>query len=143
MSVAASSSVSPTPVAGTALPSTARKSSNYSPGPNSLNEVAGGATLSRGQSGPAVLDLQRKLNAAGMQPPLAEDGLFGPKTKAAVRAFQRSNSVNPSLSPDGILAPRPCRRWHRAGASQKSRCTRGIPAAPRTSMIMATNRAAL
>jgi len=39
-----------------------------------------------------VRSIQRALNAAGAQPPLEEDGLFGPKTEAAVRAFQGSGA---------------------------------------------------
>ncbi len=68
-------------------------SKSYQPGPASLDSVRSGQPLSRGQSGPAVLDLQRKLNAAGMKPPLAEDGLMGPKTEAAVRKFNQANGI--------------------------------------------------
>ena len=46
-------------------------------------------TLRQGDHGPAVADLQRKLNARGASPALKCDGNFGPKTKAAVEAFQR------------------------------------------------------
>ncbi|MBK6683032.1 MAG: peptidoglycan-binding protein [Deltaproteobacteria bacterium] len=59
--------------------------SRYAAGP-SLEEVANGRALSRGQSGEGVRELQRLLNQAGAQPPLVEDGLFGPKTEAALRS---------------------------------------------------------
>lgn len=48
-------------------------------------EPAPGADLARGHSGAQVLELQKKLNAAGIQPPLVLDGLLGPKTEAALQ----------------------------------------------------------
>jgi len=51
----------------------------------SLHPVTGVGGLS---SGPAVHELQQKLNTAGATPPLKDDGLFGPKTRAALQAFQ-------------------------------------------------------
>ncbi|MDP1824069.1 MAG: peptidoglycan-binding protein [Archangium sp.] len=56
--------------------------------------------LRNGTSGPAVEDLQKKLAAAGFDPgPI--DGSFGPKTQAAVRAYQ----VAKGLQVDGIVGP--------------------------------------
>jgi peptidoglycan hydrolase-like protein with peptidoglycan-binding domain len=61
-----------------------------------LDDVRGGTTLARGQSGPGVEDAQAKLNAAlkgsGM-PSLATDGLFGPKTEANLKAYQESRGL--------------------------------------------------
>lgn len=54
------------------------------PATNGYSVAAPGAPLSRGLSGPAVTELQNLLNAAGIQPPLKPDGLFGPKTEAAL-----------------------------------------------------------
>lgn len=49
-------------------------------------------TLSTGATGAKVLELQRRLRAAGFDPgPL--DGQFGPKTTAAVKAFQRRQGL--------------------------------------------------
>jgi peptidoglycan hydrolase-like protein with peptidoglycan-binding domain len=59
----------------------------YALGP-SLIEVLAGAELSRGHSGDAVRSLQERLNALGAEPPLAVDGLFGPKTEAALQGFE-------------------------------------------------------
>lgn len=56
-------------------------------------------TLREGARGAAVLDLQAALSGAGMA--LAIDGDFGPATKRAVIAFQRSKG----LEPDGIVGP--------------------------------------
>lgn len=63
--------------------------------------------LRRGSKGAAVVDLQRRLNAwiagatsLGLRP-LVTDGDFGPRTLAAVIAFQRAKR----LSPDGIVGP--------------------------------------
>ena len=54
-----------------------------------LSALAGpGRTLRRGDEGPEVLLLQRALAARGF-PPGALDGDFGPRTEAALIAFQR------------------------------------------------------
>lgn len=59
-----------------------------------------GTWLKNGSSGPAVEDLQKKLAAAGFDPgPI--DGSFGPKTQAAVRAFQLAKGIGV----DGIVGP--------------------------------------
>ncbi len=52
--------------------------------------------------GENVAALQRALNERGASPRLKDDGVFGPATDAAVRAFQRS--VN--LVDDGIVGPK-------------------------------------
>jgi peptidoglycan hydrolase-like protein with peptidoglycan-binding domain len=59
------------------------------------------ATLRFGSRGPAVEELQRRLNAKGATPQLKVDGNFGPLTNAAVRAFQRSRG----LVIDGVVGP--------------------------------------
>lgn len=64
-------------------------------------------TLRRGSRGPAVEELQQKLNTLpGDQVPslLGEDGKFGAQTQRAVRDFQRSRT--PPLPADGIVGPR-------------------------------------
>ena len=62
------------------------------PGPNNC------PTLSIGSRGPDVTRLQQLLRNAGFDPgPI--DGIFGPRTQAAVIAFQRSRN----LVPDGIV----------------------------------------
>jgi len=58
-------------------------------------------TVRQGSRGPAVEELQQKLNADGATPPLVADGIFGPLTRVAVVAFQRKYD----LSPDGIVGP--------------------------------------
>ena len=42
-----------------------------------------------------VLVVQRALNALGANPPLAEDGIIGPKTMTAVAQFQQQNNLTP------------------------------------------------
>jgi peptidoglycan hydrolase-like protein with peptidoglycan-binding domain len=59
-------------------------------------------TLRIGSSGNAVAFLQTRLNARGATPRLVVDGIFGPKTDAAVRAFQRSRG----LVVDGVVGPK-------------------------------------
>lgn len=56
--------------------------------------------LKRGSSGPAVIQLQQALQAAGFSPG-AIDGKFGPGTESAVKAYQRSKG----LAADGIVGP--------------------------------------
>jgi peptidoglycan hydrolase-like protein with peptidoglycan-binding domain len=57
-------------------------------------------TLKEGSSGSAVVELQRRLLAAGYNPGPV-DGIFGAQTKQAVMAFQRANG----LVVDGIVGP--------------------------------------
>ncbi|HLI71084.1 MAG TPA: peptidoglycan-binding protein [Ktedonobacteraceae bacterium] len=56
-------------------------------------------TTSQGSTGPAVMALQRQLNAHGAF--LTVDGDFGPATASAVRSYQSSHK----LSVDGITGP--------------------------------------
>lgn len=58
--------------------------------------------VGRGETGKRVSDLQSRLNALGFKPPLKVDGIFGPKTLAAVRAFQKSHG----LKVDGLVGPK-------------------------------------
>ena len=54
-----------------------------------------------GSKGPAVEELQEKLNNAGADPALVVDGIFGPKTHSAVVSFQGDFG----LATDGIVGP--------------------------------------
>jgi murein L,D-transpeptidase YcbB/YkuD len=56
--------------------------------------------LKRGSKGEAVADLQRSLTALGY--PLTADGVFGPATVRAVKAFQQDHG----LAVDGIVGTR-------------------------------------
>ena len=56
-------------------------------------------TLRRGATGPLVKELQGKI---GLNP----DGIFGPGTEAAVRAFQARHATTPPTVPDGIVGPK-------------------------------------
>ena len=47
-------------------------------------------------TGPAVEELQHKLNIAGASPPVPTDGTFGDATSAALIAFQTANSIAPA-----------------------------------------------
>ena len=85
--------------------------------------------LRRGDRGASVFDLQRRLAALGY-PPGPIDGIFGPRTEAAVRAFQRDSG----LVPDGIVGPRTRRALARArsgaGADPAARPVRRDRGAP-------------
>jgi len=56
--------------------------------------------LKQGSKGASVVDLQKQLTKAGFK--CSADGDFGPKTKAAVIAFQKSKG----LTPDGVVGPK-------------------------------------
>ena len=59
--------------------------------------------LRRGSTGEPVRKLQRQLNSVSKPVPLlAVDGIFGPKTQAAVQNFQKSSG----LTVDGIVGPK-------------------------------------
>ena len=60
------------------------------------------AMLQQGATGGEVAHLQTRLNQDGAAPPLVVDSVFGPKTKAAVVAFQGRHG----LSPDGKVGLR-------------------------------------
>lgn len=67
--------------------------------------------LSEGVSGPCVRSLQHSLNALGSD--LQEDGIYGPRTRAAVVAFQRGRG----LLVDGIAGPQTLSALDRAANS--------------------------
>lgn len=62
--------------------------------PAEAGGAPGRATLNRGSQGALVTAVQKVLN-------VMPDGLYGPKTEAAVRNFQRARQ----LVPDGIVGP--------------------------------------
>lgn len=47
-----------------------------------------------------IADVQRALNAAGIDPPLAVDGLFGPDTRDAIAAYQADRGMPRTGIPD-------------------------------------------
>jgi hypothetical protein len=66
--------------------------------------VNGGVTprlLKRGMQGEDVSGLQKILVGAGLLAPADVDGVFGPKTEAAVKAFQQQLGVEA----DGVVGP--------------------------------------
>ena len=68
--------------------------------PQSGPPAGTGGVLKQGDKGPAVQALQRALNSKGAR--ISTDGHFGPQTRTAVIAFQRSRG----LKPDGIVGPK-------------------------------------
>jgi len=93
-------------------------------------QVQSGRSLRQGAEGPAVRELQAVLRRLGQQ--VTVDGDFGPRTKAAVAAFQRSKG----LSPDGVVGRRTLAAIDgeigAAGVSGILRGDRNGNAAPRT-----------
>jgi peptidoglycan hydrolase-like protein with peptidoglycan-binding domain len=68
-----------------------------------------------------ILWVQQSLNALGANPPLAEDGLNGPLTTAAVLQFQQANGLSPSGFADQATL---------AAIERKSRPTGPVPSRP-------------
>lgn len=66
----------------------------------SLDAVRAHATLSRGDAGPSVRQLQELLKAAGF--PVRVDGVLGRRTQAAIREFQTANGCQV----DGVVGHR-------------------------------------
>jgi peptidoglycan hydrolase-like protein with peptidoglycan-binding domain len=71
------------------------------------------STIQRGSKGPDVALAQKRLNERGYGP-LKEDGIFGPLTEKAVRAYQTDRTAGPPPGPyalswplvvDGIVGP--------------------------------------
>ena len=65
-------------------------------------------TLRRGSTGPDVRRLQRILVMTKVLDYTQIDGIFGPKTEAAVRGWQevlRDSGEEPNVSVDGIAGP--------------------------------------
>jgi peptidoglycan hydrolase-like protein with peptidoglycan-binding domain len=60
-----------------------------------------GAFIKKGDSGSAVVSIQKALNKLGAKPALDEDGVFGNDTQKAVKAFQTKKK----LQVDGIVGP--------------------------------------
>lgn len=60
-----------------------------------------------------IAALQSRLNALGANPPLVVDGISGPKTIAAIQAFQIANGI----TPDGIVGPITQAALDRGGAA--------------------------
>jgi peptidoglycan hydrolase-like protein with peptidoglycan-binding domain len=65
-------------------------------------------TVHRGSAGPAVRAVQDQINFRNLKDgrTLAVDGLFGPKTEASVRAFQKAMAAEVAgFRVDGIVGP--------------------------------------
>ena len=60
--------------------------------------------LTQGASGTKVVELQNKLIAAGHRPAGGADGIFGPATATALKAFQKAKGLSQSGSVDASTA---------------------------------------
>ncbi|WP_317987897.1 peptidoglycan-binding domain-containing protein [Hyalangium gracile] len=91
---------------------------NGAAGPSAPSAPGGsGPTLKQGHSGPPVAALQNRLNQLGFNAGAA-DGQFGPKTTAAVKAFQSAKG----LTADGVVGPK---TWNQLGITVS-----GTPSTP-------------
>ena len=80
--------------------------------------------LKNGSTGPDVKSLQEGLTALGFEPGTA-DGIFGPKTLAAVKAFQESRQ----LDADGIVGPATAEALERAAMAAQRKADAATEAA--------------
>ncbi|MBS1150832.1 MAG: uncharacterized protein H6Q89_2530 [Myxococcaceae bacterium] len=88
--------------------SPSQSQSAYKPG--SYAPPLKGEALRLGHSGPLVVELQQKLNSLGAKPPLATDGLLGPRTDAAMKALLGARPAAPAKPVDQFQpAPSPAR----------------------------------
>lgn len=78
---------------------------------------ATGPSLSVGDTGSAVLDIQARLGALGYPVAPSERGHFGPHTESAVKVFQ----IRRGLSPDGFVGQQTWRELVEAGWTLGSR----------------------
>ena len=81
-------------------------------------------TLVEGDTGPAVQTLQTRLNVWGAK--LTVDGVFGPATLAAVKAFQTEQK----LTADGIVGPQTWAALNRNPAGTPYPAPTGLAAGP-------------
>lgn len=72
-------------------------------------------TVQRGNRSASSMFLQVLLNKAGASPPLAMDGIFGPKTHSAAQAFQSANGISPA---NGVVSQP---TWMRLGVGLEKR----------------------
>jgi len=85
--------------------------------------------LRQGDSGAPIEELQKSLEDAGFDPgPI--DGIFGPKTAAAVKAFQESED----LQVDGIAGPNTMGALAKASAKNEAATVRDEKAAFRSKL---------
>ena len=87
-----------TPLETTTTPATGQSTTPAQTPPSLRVTLPADGFLGIGDSGSAVVALQKALAALGLQVG-TPDGKFGPKTEAAVIAFQKANG----LDPDGIV----------------------------------------
>ncbi len=83
---------------------TARLHRRHGPPTPATPAASGYVGLARGSTGPLVRDVQRALLATGMALRGGADGVFGPATDAALRAYQRVNGLKQSGVVDAATA---------------------------------------
>jgi putative chitinase len=88
--------------------------SSRTPASSTHRQTPPPSTLRQGSRGEDVAQQQRQLKAAGFNPGRV-DGIFGPKTEAAVKAFQSTRGLNS----DGIIGSKTRDAFSGGSAAQK------------------------
>ena len=107
--------------------------------------VVSHAQVGYGSAGGEILDIQIKLDALGYDVG-GNDGIFGPRTEAAVREFQRANG----LDVDGVIGPQthraldnPQNPWEAIDAGSLDPMVRSTPAVRTTNDYAAADAGSL
>ncbi len=100
----------------TRQPTTPTQTQSTPPSTSLRVTLPAGGKLSIGDSGPAVVALQKVLAALRLKVG-TPDGNFGPRTQAAVIAFQTAHALNP----DGIVGAATAQKLNEALASPGAR----------------------
>lgn len=105
----------------------------------------GDAVIRIGHRGDEVRRIQAQLNAQGAEPPLVEDGIFGPLTQAALSSYQEQHGLRVDgifgAESMGALLPAPANPWRSDGFERTTGHERSGAGTPRPPITLETGQA--